>query len=130
MPITPMRSRSTNGRVARLAAAVPVERRVEGQRDEATQGHALGIDPRPLLLDAAIGRPDDDRGVLLGLVEILGQVDVRGDRDPEPVPVRHRLARDVLVELEDVVVGEGHLLLLSWDAQHREPPVRPTCHTL
>ena len=60
--------------VARLAAAVAVERWVEGESDESAQGHVLGIDPRALLLDAAIGRPDDDRGVLLGLVEVPGHV--------------------------------------------------------
>jgi hypothetical protein len=42
--------------VARRAAAVAVERRVEGECDESAQGHVLGIDPRALLLDPAIWR--------------------------------------------------------------------------
>jgi len=125
MPITPMRSRSTKGRaqvvdggtevldedvggreVARLAAAVAVERGVEGERDEAAQGHVLGVDAGTLLLDAAVGRADDDRRVLPGLVEPLGPVEVGGDRDPEPVLVRDRGPADVLVQIEDVVVGQ------------------------
>src|SRR5207247_4406343 len=83
MPITPMRSRSTNGRVpkivdggaevldedvggrdvARLPAAEAVERRVEGESDEPG-----------------------------------------GDPDPEPVLIRDRRPCDDLVEVEDVVV--------------------------
>src|SRR5207253_3912142 len=38
------------GEVARLAAAVAVERGVEGERDESAQGHVLGVDPGTLLL--------------------------------------------------------------------------------
>src|SRR6266536_6078549 len=126
MPITPMRSRSTNGRVpqvvdgcaevldedvgggevAWLAAAVAVERGVEGERDEAAQGHVLGVDARALLLDGAVGRADDDRRGLRGLVEVLRPVEVGGDSDPEPVLVRDRGPADVLVQIEDVVVGQ------------------------
>jgi hypothetical protein len=66
-----------------------------------------------MFVSATVRRSDDDRGVLLGFVDVLRQVEVRGDRDPEPVLVRHRLTRDVVVEIEDVVVGQGHGLLLS-----------------
>ena len=83
--------------MARLAAAVAVERRVEAKRDEAAQGDVLGVDARALLLDAAVGRADDDRRVLPGLVELLGPVEVGGDRDPEPVLVRDRRPGDVLI---------------------------------
>jgi hypothetical protein len=129
MPITPMRSRSTKrpcaevvdgcaevldedvggGEVARLAAAVAVERGVEGERDEAAQGHVLGVDARALLLDAAVGCADDDRRGLLGLIEVLRPIEVGGDPDPEPILVRHRRASDVLVQIEDVVVCQRHV---------------------
>jgi hypothetical protein len=130
MPITPMRSalpvdegsraqvvdggaeildEDVGGReVARLTAAVAVERRVEGESDEAAHGHVLGVDAGALLLDAAVGRADDDRRMLLGFVEVLGPVEVGRDRDPEPVLVRHRRPGDVLVQVEDVVVCQRH----------------------
>src|SRR5216117_814724 len=59
------------GEMARLPAAVAVERGVEGERDEAAQGHVLGVDARALLLDAAVGCADDDRRVLAGLVALF-----------------------------------------------------------
>ena len=94
-----LREQVGRGHMARLAAALPHIDLIEGQHDKAALRQLVRVNARALLLDTAVGRADDQRRVLLRLVQLLRCVNVGGNGDAVAIVVADVLARDVLAEL-------------------------------
>ncbi len=91
--------------VPRRAAALAVVGGVEPDRDEAAAGELLRLHARALLLDAAVRRTDDDRGVGDRVVEVRRLIQVGRDLDAVAARLADRLASDFVGRDEGVSVG-------------------------